>query len=379
LTINSTLVNIYSAFFEAYPKVSKNSIGISHGVAWDSPSYVFNSGEQFWSRDKRFIESARLVDTLVSVDTNTASWLQTIDFNVGMKTKFIPNYVDTNEFSPRADFDKPRDKKIILFPRRLYAARGYNLMLDVIDEILENHSEVEFHFVGRGTLKDTDKIVEKQKKWGKRLQWYYRSMEEMPLVYKMADISVIPTINSEGTSLSCLEAMASGNAVIVTRVGGLPNLVINNFNGLMVNPNALEIKNAIEELLNNNEKLNSLKRNALNISKSFSKSQWEEQWKNIIEPMIDTKKIRKPEKSQLVLVNLWDIDSFYSPSTQKILKDLLINNALLYVKIKKPHEEESFGRIQFLDWDDEILNHVDLIVYDKNFADFYDEKSDLII
>ena len=47
--------------------------------------------------------------------------------------------------------------------------------------------------------------------------------------------------------------MACGCAVVATNVGGLCNLVINNFNGLLVNPNPEEISDAITKLVDNKE------------------------------------------------------------------------------------------------------------------------------
>ena len=47
--------------------------------------------------------------------------------------------------------------------------------------------------------------------------------------------------------------MACGCAVVATNVGGLCNLVINNFNGLLVNPNPEEISDAITRLVDNKE------------------------------------------------------------------------------------------------------------------------------
>lgn len=71
----------------------------------------------------------------------------------------------------------------------------------------------------------------------------------MPEVYRRADIVLVPTCYSEGTSLSCLEAMASGCAVIATNVGGLPELIINRFNGLLIAPEAEALAEALTQLI----------------------------------------------------------------------------------------------------------------------------------
>ena len=97
------------------------------------------------------------------------------------------------------------------------------------------------------------------------------------------DISVVPTLGSEGTSLSLLEAMASSCAVICTPVGGMSNIVINEFNGIIVNYKSSEIAIAIKKLVNNRNYLNKLGENALKtVEASFSKHKWDSKWINVV-------------------------------------------------------------------------------------------------
>jgi glycosyltransferase involved in cell wall biosynthesis len=54
---------------------------------------------------------------------------------------------------------------------------------------------------------------------------------------KMAQAHLfVLTTNREGFGLSVLEAMSLGLPVIATRIGGLPELVIDGKNGFLVNP-----------------------------------------------------------------------------------------------------------------------------------------------
>ncbi|WP_350563863.1 glycosyltransferase family 4 protein, partial [Psychrobacter sp. CAL346-MNA-CIBAN-0220] len=64
-------------------------------------------------------------------------------------------------------------------------------------------------------------------------------------VHKCQHIAIIPTLGSEGTSLSMIEAMAAGCMVISSNVGGLSNLIINGFNGRLVMPNTAEFTQAL--------------------------------------------------------------------------------------------------------------------------------------
>ena len=64
------------------------------------------------------------------------------------------------------------------------------------------------------------------------------------------DVLVMPS-RGEAFALACLEAMASGKAIVATRVGGIPDVVIHGRNGLLVNTNPDEIAQAILELHRN--------------------------------------------------------------------------------------------------------------------------------
>ena len=69
--------------------------------------------------------------------------------------------------------------------------------------------------------------------------------------YADADIFVLPSI-SEGSPKVIPEAMAKGLPIIATRVGGLPELIENGVNGILIEPHdAVSLSDAIEYLATN--------------------------------------------------------------------------------------------------------------------------------
>jgi glycosyltransferase involved in cell wall biosynthesis len=62
---------------------------------------------------------------------------------------------------------------------------------------------------------------------------------EIPEYMSAADVFVLPSI-SEGLPLVMLEALATGVPVIASRVGGIPDVLINEYNGLLVEARDVE-------------------------------------------------------------------------------------------------------------------------------------------
>ena len=62
------------------------------------------------------------------------------------------------------------------------------------------------------------------------------SHDDLAELYSKASVVVLPSVVAENCPLVVLEAMASGRAVIGSRIGGIPELVVENETGLLFNP-----------------------------------------------------------------------------------------------------------------------------------------------
>jgi GT2 family glycosyltransferase/glycosyltransferase involved in cell wall biosynthesis len=276
--INKNTPVIYLAFNLAAPYHSNRSIGISHGVFWDHQKHDYSE------------ERERLVDFLmasfsnlsriVSVDTNTINWLRTLKPSLAEKCVYIPNFVDGDKFKP---VNRSRqDKLVVLYPRRLYTPRGYWLVHELVPEFLNSYLELEFHFVGQADPEEQTSVKKLIRNYPGRVYWKTLEMQTMHEAYAEADITLIPSVYSEGTSLSCLEAMASGNAVIATNIGGLPDLVISGYNGLLIEPSASALREALSTLCENPDMRRQLGRRAHQVAGAFNIEAWQSKWRKIL-------------------------------------------------------------------------------------------------
>ena len=192
---------------------------------------------------------------------------------------YIPNYVDTKVYK---SISKNNKRVKIVFPRRASPDRGYWLLSTIVPYIMEKYPNVDMDFVGFAhgdeIINDINKLISL---FPNRVNHYVVGPDEMISVYQKADISLIPTQFSEGTSLSCLEAQACGNVVISTNIGGLPNLIIDGYNGLLINPNKEELLQALNKVLESEELRIELSKNAIQVSKAFDKTIWVKRWKTV--------------------------------------------------------------------------------------------------
>ena len=93
------------------------------------------------------------------------------------------------------------------------------------------------------------------------------------------DIAVIPSLGSEGTSLSAIEAMSAGCAVVATCVGGLTNIIIDGYNGKLATPDEDELYEVLYKVITDGELRHRLAERAhTTVNESFSIDIWRERW-----------------------------------------------------------------------------------------------------
>jgi len=111
--------------------------------------------------------------------------------------------------------------------------------------------------VGRGSL--IEELTGKTKNYGLSDRVKFTGIvpfDQVPKYHNMLDIYLAPsTDDSESFGVGILEAAACGKPVIVSNIGGLPEVVIDNHTGFMVPPNnAQTLSEKIEDLVINVEK-----------------------------------------------------------------------------------------------------------------------------
>ncbi len=149
------------------------------------------------------------------------------------RIRVVPGGLDAARFRPtasraeaRQQLGWPTDRPIVFAIRRLVRRMGLEAAVAAIAEIRATRPEVLLVIGGRGPLRDElSRAIEDANLSDNVRLIGFVSEPDLPLAYRAADLSLVPTASLEGFGLTAAESLAAGTPVLVTPVGGLPEVV----------------------------------------------------------------------------------------------------------------------------------------------------------
>jgi glycogen(starch) synthase len=224
-----------------------------------------------------------LADRIITVDSRLKQHVLSFGIQED-KVTVILNPVDTATFAPRtraagarAAYDIPEDRLVVLCPRRLTEKNGVLYPILAAPHLKNMTGGFMFVYAGDGELRGKMEaaISEHGLKDNFRLLGFV-DHSKMSELYNLSDIVVIPSASVEGlqeaSSISALEAMASGTPVVASDIGGLRDIIRNGVDGILVpekDPEALA--RAISKLASDKALYDGISKNAVeHVEKEFS-------------------------------------------------------------------------------------------------------------
>jgi len=198
----------------------------------------------------------------------------------------IPFGIDLNVFKPfYAHHVFKEDTIVIGTIKALEKKYGIEYLIDAFALLLKRLKgyPLKLLIVGKGSL--NDELKERMKNLGIAGDTVFTGFiqpVEIPFYQNMLTISVFPSIDdSESFGVAAVEAMACEKPVVVTDVGGLPEVVENGVTGLVVpHANAEKLADAIEKLVTDEELRNKLgKQGRIRVEKLYN---WEDNLASMI-------------------------------------------------------------------------------------------------
>lgn len=198
--------------------------------------------------------------------------------------KLVSNGYDeelVNRLRAKAPNNVSQKSRSIVFVGSLREVKDPLNLIEVFKIVSERTTDVDLQIVGDGPLRQA--VKKKIEDYGlqNRVTMHGAVSHQIALDILASSEIYVSTSIEEGLPTSLIEAMALGKAVVTTRVGGVPEIVVDGENGLLTPPRLPEkMAQSIEQLLKDPALAKKLGEAAADSVKNFS-------WNDIAQEYLD--------------------------------------------------------------------------------------------
>jgi glycosyltransferase involved in cell wall biosynthesis len=290
IALNKNASDIFIAFHLQLAAVMVVLGSIAYGVT----SAISPRGEEdfdfkgiFRGRVQKFLYlncSAILVQSESIGQNVLLQWRRTFSEKhlgrVAGKIHIFPNVVDQDECVEPPAFAPPYE---IAFVGRLASYKGVDLLLDAVRMLA-----VPFHLSVAGEGPERRRLESLAA--GMPVQFLGElHFQQTLMVLKKAHVCVLPSL-TENLPNAVLEALTAGVPVVATRVGALPEVIRNGWNGYLVAPgNRREIVEAIQKVLSDAVQYAAMRVAARESASKYGPGAIVPQWEHTIREIVQCK------------------------------------------------------------------------------------------
>lgn len=223
--------------------------------------FAFHDEEPMW-RQVLFRNLERLgsrwCDKMIFISQPLIEWALK-DHIVGEdKIEKIYSGIQLDQFCPVKSEEKNKIRKkwnlkqkdhVIGIVSKLWDGKGHGVLIEAFKLLKEKITDAKLVIVGEGHL--YDELFRMVDTNGLRESVLFTGFQmDVSEIIATFDVAVLPSF-FEGMGRVILEAMAMERPVVASRVGGIPDLIEQDLNGLLVRPGDVkELADALEKLLN---------------------------------------------------------------------------------------------------------------------------------
>lgn len=220
-------------------KLKLKTVFTVHAVHYAVPSGVIMRGQTPSPLFKPFAALMRRMLASRAVVTAPSQWL--LDFYAargffkGQKTVVVPNPLVAAPPMGRPTTNNQQPITRFLYVGQMEKYKGVNVLLAAA-RIVPSSFNFEISLIGDGSLgPELRKLRDQRIRFRGRL-----APEDVAKAYAFADALIMPSLCEENSPMVIAEALSNGLPVIATVVGGIPEMIEHNVNGMLTSPGNAE-------------------------------------------------------------------------------------------------------------------------------------------
>lgn len=211
-------------------------------------------------RSRATLAALRRADVVVAVSQAVAERLTTPGRIASESVHVIQNGIELERFNGdhaaarqahRASVSPDTDGPLVLVPALLREGKGHEVLLRAVPAIRSRVPSARLLFAGGG---DRELVLRAEARGLEHAVHFLGPRSDMPELLAACDLVVLPSL-WEALPTALIEAAAAGRPVVATRIGGVPEVVVDGETGLLVPPNdPAALAHAIVTLLLDSER-----------------------------------------------------------------------------------------------------------------------------
>lgn len=160
------------------------------------------------------------------------------------RIRVIHHGIDTARFKPGPGRGRFAGRRVIFHPARMCYDKGTHVAIEALKIIKADFPAVLLVMAGTGHMVDwlhlresyMEEIACRIKEYNLHNNVYIEFIpwDQMPGAYRDAEFCIYPSCFEEPFGLALLEANASGKPIVVSRAGGMPEIITDGVNGFIV-------------------------------------------------------------------------------------------------------------------------------------------------
>jgi glycosyltransferase involved in cell wall biosynthesis len=226
-----------------------------------------------------------------------------------VRAEVLPMGVDSKYFIRRNDVQSLRQKlrlsfkHVILFVGRLSEKKGIQYLIRAMKIVGQRIEDAGLVVVGSGPLEQSLQHETNALGLNNIISFVgAKSHDQLRDYYAAADVTVVPSIvdssgDTEGMPVVVLESLSTGTPVVATRVGGIPDVIVDGHNGYLVEPK--DSQALADTLIGFFANGRSLAENALATARQFDWTSIGLGYKKMIDGMMETGTVAAAERALL--------------------------------------------------------------------------------
>lgn len=211
------------------------------GHGFDVYQLPFES--KFWKKIiEKILESA---DFIITVSKYNLGYLEKLKID-NRKVHIINNGFDEKKFFIqeksliRKNLNIKNKRKVCLSVGNLEKIKGHENLILAMRKLTKTNHDIDCYIIGNGSqYKKLKRLIVENDLTDRVFLLGHKQHSEIGNWINASDVFIIPSLR-ESASVVLLEALSCGRPVVATRVGIVPDVLISNEYGYIVNPNEIE-------------------------------------------------------------------------------------------------------------------------------------------